>query len=137
LGVFYYLSNAVEVPDGDAAKVISTEVSRAAQQADQDDRAPQPPPDELQKETGRSKPCPEQRPRGWDFDWSQVTGELMRVCAQDAEPVGAYLAVRHRGHWFYIRDDDHKSKSTFALLAQLFSLQSGEKTGLVPILTIH
>jgi hypothetical protein len=137
LGVFYYLSNAVEVPIGDSTKVISTKASNAAHPAvDPEDSAPLPPPVELKSEPV-PPPCPEKWPRGVDFDWSQVTGALMRVCAWDAKPVETYLAVRHRNHWFYIQDGDQGSKSTFALLAQLFSLQSGEKTNLVPILTIH
>lgn len=116
--------------------MIPTKVSHARHPADPPYQPP--PPEELEREASPSKQCPDRPVRlEDDFDWSQVTEELLRVCARDAEPVGAYLAVRHRGHWFYIQDDDHKSKSTFALLMQLFSLQSGEKTGLVPIITTH
>jgi hypothetical protein len=143
LGVFYYLSNAVEIPvaDADAEKVIQTipSVSSEAHLDEPDGRlCRQPAPVELKNETEPSKhPCPGQpsvEPR--HFDWTKVTGDLLRVCEQESKPPGAYLAVRHRGHWFYIQDEDQKSKSTFALLMQLFSLQSGEKTQ-IPILTTH
>ena len=36
----------------------------------------------------------------------------------------AAAAVRFRGHWFYIADDDQDSKSTLLLLDQLFALQA-------------
>ena len=58
------------------------------------------------------------------FDWSKVTRKIMTVHSQADRPQRAAVAVRHRGTWFYIADDDQTSKSTFGLLNILFSLQS-------------
>jgi hypothetical protein len=46
------------------------------------------------------------------------------------------VVARHRGHWFYIADDDETSKSTFTLLNQLFALQSGDVEETKPVLTL-
>ncbi len=74
---------------------------------------------------------------GEPFEWSEVTGDLLRVHSSAVlPPMGAAVAVRYRGHWFYIEDDDLASKSTFALLGQIFSLQSGNAKGAAPVLTI-
>lgn len=60
------------------------------------------------------------------FDWDKVTGNLFGVSSQATRPSRAAVAIQYRGHWFYIDDTDLASKSTFSLLAQLFSLQSGK-----------
>lgn len=74
---------------------------------------------------------------GEPFEWSEVTGDLLRVhSSRILPPRGAAVAVRYRGHWFYIEDDDLGSKSTFALLGQIFSLQSGNTKVAAPVLTI-
>jgi len=73
---------------------------------------------------------------GLPFDWSRVTGDLMRVLTSPDRPEGAAVAVRHRGHWFYIDDTDLQSKSTFNLLLQLFALQSGTPAEPSPVLTL-
>lgn len=70
------------------------------------------------------------------FDWHEVTRGLLRVHSSARRPGRAAVAVRHRGHWFYIDDADLDSKSTFSLLAQLFALQSGASQGLAPLLTL-
>jgi hypothetical protein len=75
---------------------------------------------------------------GNPFEWSEVLGNLFHVHTADSlrRPSGAAVAVRHRGHWFYVADDDETSKTTFALLAQLFNLHSGEHHEEKPILTL-
>jgi hypothetical protein len=62
---------------------------------------------------------------GLPFDWQAVFGGLFRVSSSDAPPAAAAVAVRYRNAWFYVRDDDLDSKSTFSLLAQLMALQAG------------
>lgn len=77
--------------------------------------------------------------RGGDrvaFDWTRVTGSLMRVHFSRREPARAYVTVNYRGLWFYIADDDLDSKSTFSFLAQVLELQSGEIKSPVPVLTL-
>lgn len=73
---------------------------------------------------------------GGVFDWRRVTGDLLRVPSSRERPAEAFIAVPYRGAWFYIADDDLESKSTFGLLAQLFSLQAGDSRSLVPVLTL-
>jgi hypothetical protein len=72
---------------------------------------------------------------GRPFDWSLVTGKLLRVASQVEEPASAFVKVRYRGHWFYIADDDLNSKTTFGLIRFLFSLQSAP-SGTSPLLTV-
>jgi hypothetical protein len=70
------------------------------------------------------------------FDWSKVTGRIMTIHSQQDRPERASVAVRYRGWWFYIADDDQTSKSTFGLLNILFSLQSSSGEGKSPLLTL-
>lgn len=73
---------------------------------------------------------------GAPFDWQNVTGDLLRIQSTPALPVHAAVAVQYRGSWFYIDDADLGSKSTFALLSQLFALQAGKIDRLAPLLTL-
>lgn len=73
---------------------------------------------------------------GAPFDWRAVTGDLLRVRSAAERPAAAFVAVRYRGAWFYIADDDLGSKSSFGLLTQLFSLQAGDSRALLPVLTL-
>ena len=74
--------------------------------------------------------------QGRPFDWSKVTGKVMRIHSQENPPHGAYVAVQHRGSWFYVADDDQRSKATFSLLNILFSLQAASGKGGSPLLTL-
>jgi hypothetical protein len=73
---------------------------------------------------------------GQPFDWSKVTGKVMTIHSQKERPRNAYVAVQHRGWWFYIADDDQNSKTTFSLLNILFSLQAATGKGKAPLLTL-
>ena len=70
------------------------------------------------------------------FDWKEVTGELLRVRSKSNRPENATLRVFYRGTWFFIKDSDLKSKSTFSLLSQIFSLQAGKIKDTTPLLTL-
>jgi hypothetical protein len=74
--------------------------------------------------------------QGRPFDWARVTGKVMTIHSQEDRPPNAYVAVQHRGWWFYIADDDQTSKATFTLLNFLFSLQAALGKGESPILTL-
>ncbi len=74
--------------------------------------------------------------KGERFDWTTITGGLMRIRNQRTQPSDAYVAVPYRGRWFYIDDSDLDTKSTFALVSQLFELQSGNIKHAGPTLTI-
>src|SRR5262249_11311122 len=71
---------------------------------------------------------------GQSFDWSQVTHKVMPIHSQRDRPENAYVAAQHRGWWFYIADDDHTSKASWALLNILFALQSASAQGKSPLL---
>jgi hypothetical protein len=73
---------------------------------------------------------------GSRFDWQQVLQGTFRVRTSESEPSTASLKVKHRGHWFYIPDDDLESKSTFLLLMQLSNMQAGRSALPLPLLTI-
>ena len=74
--------------------------------------------------------------KGEDFDWSKVTGELLTIRSSNDEPLQAKVRVNYRDVWFYIDDSDLNSKSTFSLLTQIYSLQSGSIKSTEPVLTI-
>jgi len=73
---------------------------------------------------------------GRPFDWQQVVGDLLRIRSDQSEPEDAAVVVRHRGTWFYVADSDLTSKSTMALLGQLFALQAGDAQAVTPVLTL-
>lgn len=70
------------------------------------------------------------------FDWSELTGGLLEVHSSSEAPENAAVSVYYRDAWFWIDDSDLESKSTFALLQQLFALQAGEIQSAGPILTL-
>ena len=75
-------------------------------------------------------------PNGRPFDWDQISHGMFRVHSSSSRPEHAFLEVHYRGYWFYIDDTDLESKSTYTLLAQLFSLQSASGSMQAPVLTI-
>ena len=77
-----------------------------------------------------------QYPDGQPVDWHDVTQNLFRVQSGLLPPDGAYVRVKYRGRWFSIADDDLGSKTTFALLSQLFAMQSGSVRNAGPVLTL-
>lgn len=103
MGVLYYLSQSVDVPDDHLEDGLATQTRFAD---------------------------------GSAFDWSDVLGDLFHVHTSRFKPKSAAVAVKHRGRWFYIKDDDENSKSTFSLLGQLFMLQTGEVNKSDPVLTL-
>jgi hypothetical protein len=72
---------------------------------------------------------------GGVFDWSAVTGSLLRVTSDELE-FPAYAKVVYRGHEFSIDDGDLDSKSTFSMLNLVLALQAGELPAGGPILTL-
>jgi len=73
---------------------------------------------------------------GARFDWDALLSGLFTIKHDERRPRDAAVATRHRGEWFYIADDDETSKSTFLLLRHLFTLQSGERPSVKPVLTL-
>ena len=74
---------------------------------------------------------------GEEFNWDETPGGMQfKVRFSKTKPSNAFVTVPYRGTWFYIADNDLSSKSTFLLLKQLFSLQSGQRTYIGPSLTL-
>ena len=73
---------------------------------------------------------------GQPFDWTKFTGEVLRIHSQKERPASAAAAVKYRGWWFYIADNDQNSKITFSLLNTLFQLQAASSSGKSPVLTL-
>ncbi len=70
------------------------------------------------------------------FDWKEVTGDLLKISSLSENPQADSKSIYYRGTWFYIDDSDLSSKSTFSLLAQIFSLQAGKIKDTAPLLTL-
>lgn len=77
-------------------------------------------------------------PNGKYFDLTNITKGIFLVRISKTRPTcPTSVLVFYRGYWFYIADEDYKSKRTFAMLQQIFNLQAGETPGQnVPVLTI-
>jgi len=77
-------------------------------------------------------------PDGAEIDryyWGEMK-PLLKVHTRDYPPDAAFVAIRYRGHWYYIDDRDITSKDTFALLSQISALQAGDVESRQPILTV-
>lgn len=109
LGAMYYLSHGVESPreHGPEGRRLVTEAGGCG-------------------------------PEAAKSTWRELTTSLFRVeCGKRRPPRGeTFVEVFYQGTWFYIRNDDLDSKSTFGLLMQLFSLQAGGSEGITPTLTL-
>lgn len=73
---------------------------------------------------------------GTAFDWGEMTSDLLRVRTSPSRPAGAAIAVPYRGHWFYVEDSDLDSKSTLALLLEMFNMSAEASFSGAPTLTL-
>lgn len=73
---------------------------------------------------------------GKAVDWQKETNELFRVRTGWLAPSNAYVSIKYRDRWFYISDNDLSSKTTFALISQLFAMQAGSIRNSGPVLTL-
>ena len=68
-----------------------------------------------------------------------LPGSALRVHLADSKPDKAYVAVEHRGHWFYIDESDQATKRFFRLVGALFSVviaESAADISSAPVLTV-
>jgi hypothetical protein len=77
-------------------------------------------------------------PDGVLFDSRAVTDGLFTVhaCAGHKPPRTAYVAVRHRGYWYYIDDRDQESKATLGLVLGISRLDFARQQPAAPFLTL-
>ncbi|MEM1109003.1 MAG: hypothetical protein AAGH99_09975 [Planctomycetota bacterium] len=73
---------------------------------------------------------------GKPVDWQKETAGLFRVRTGWLAPSNAYVSVKYRNRWFYVSDSDLSSKTTFALISQLFAMQAGNIRNSGPVLTL-
>ena len=69
-------------------------------------------------------------PSGCAFDWSSVMRDIIHVKSALVRPVHAFCSVHYRGHWYYIEDSDLTSKTSFALILEIYGLELAG--GIVP-----
>lgn len=77
-----------------------------------------------------------QQQSGSEFNWSDLTRNLFSIKSSVQRDNNFAISTNYRGNWFYIDDSDLDTKTTFSLLTQLFSLQSGKAEGITPVLTL-
>jgi hypothetical protein len=75
-------------------------------------------------------------PDGKPFDWTQVTAGHFFVRSQKHRPRSAEVAVPYRGYWFYVPQQDVKSRTILAILEILFALQESDGKSVGPLLTL-
>lgn len=77
-------------------------------------------------------------PDGSFFNLNLLTKGLLLIHISATRPQSnVSVEVFYRNYWFYIKDNDYKSKRTFSMIEQLFNLQAGEIKGQTsPVLTI-
>lgn len=61
---------------------------------------------------------------------------LLRVHSGSKQPSGTYAGVAYEGEWFWIANDDWKSKRTFSSLLFLFTLADTGGEQKLPTITI-
>ncbi len=61
---------------------------------------------------------------------------LMRIRPSSSNPGEAWLKIRYKGHWFYIANDDFRSREMFTLVDAIFASVVGTVPGSKPLLTL-
>ena len=61
---------------------------------------------------------------------------VLEVATQVEPPTNAYVAVKHEGHWYFVRNTDQDGKLAFSLLLYLFQMQAPLPAGSGPLLTV-
>jgi hypothetical protein len=69
-------------------------------------------------------------------DTAEVTEGIFHVLVQKKKPKHSFVAVKYRGYWFYIADNDLSSKSSFDLILETFNVQITRGQVTSPVLTL-
>lgn len=72
---------------------------------------------------------------GRPYDPRQLTRGFFHVRVQKHRPWNTTLAVHYRGHWFYVAEEDAKSRAVVNLLEMILGLQLQDKNQ-GPVLTL-
>ena len=65
-----------------------------------------------------------------------AAGRAPLIRCADSKPADAYVAVRYRGHWFWIDDRDVLAKREFAFIMMLFTMADTGADRAPPVITI-
>jgi hypothetical protein len=66
----------------------------------------------------------------------ESAGLGMQIRSSPTKPAESYVAVRHRGAWFWVDDRDWRSKRVFVLIMFLFTLSDTADEERLPVVTI-
>ncbi|MEN9946349.1 MAG: hypothetical protein RLZZ293_735 [Pseudomonadota bacterium] len=69
-----------------------------------------------------------------EIDWSKLTHGMLHV--RTGKPVDPITRVKYNGDWYYISAQDSLSTSTLVLLKLIYSLQMGDVSANLPLITI-
>jgi hypothetical protein len=73
---------------------------------------------------------------GWESAAGGPLARMVEIKSSDTRSPNAFVSVYYRNHWFWIDDQDLKSKRVFSFMLLLFTLaDTGEKESL-PLITI-
>ena len=61
---------------------------------------------------------------------------LINIRTSTTIPKNYYVAIKYKGDWYYIDEEDLNSKRSFVLLMQLYTLQSTREKKVPPPLTL-
>lgn len=61
---------------------------------------------------------------------------LLQIRSGNTQPKTAAVAVKYRGHWFWIDETDIRSKQVFTSILILFNMAGTEKALLAPVITV-
>jgi hypothetical protein len=73
---------------------------------------------------------------GQPFDWSCVMRDIIHVKSQVVRPLHAFCSIHYRGHWYFIADDDLISKTSFALILEIYGLELAGGVVPGPVVTV-
>lgn len=131
----YFIAQAVDLADGqnqsqnDAIAIVPRSLMSAMFYVSQGVDVPA-------KDIEKGRVFTAQYADGKPVDWQAETNELFRVRTGWLPPSNAYVSIQYRDRWFYISDNDLSSKTTFALISQLFAMQAGNVRNAGPVLTL-
>jgi hypothetical protein len=66
----------------------------------------------------------------------QSQGDRLLIRSGNERPMSAYVAIRYRDHWFWIENDDWKTKRAMTAIMFMFTLAEGSSSERLPLVTI-
>jgi hypothetical protein len=70
------------------------------------------------------------------FNFREQTKDIMDIRQARTRPANAFVAVQYRDYWYYIDENDDRSREVLQLMHAIFALQAGDLPKNVPVLTV-